>query len=586
MIVPMKKVTFIVVDRDARIAVERIRKEGVLHVEHHRAPYSDDILRLQEDSALVTSALQVMRFFAQEPQAKQAPEKPEADWRTRARHILDLGKRAEQLEAYGRTLQGSINQWCHWGDFDPRLVDRLRAKGVRVKLYQLPVKQVAEFPSSVTVRVIKTVGGLAYCVALSLSDFQGPAKEIPLPAQGCAEMRARLQKDTRALQAIRDEIRSSQGWYFDLRAAQALLEKQVIFRQALAGMGKRGALTYLTGYVPAESIEQIRSLSRTEGWALYVQDPGSDDAVPTLLRNPRWVDIISPVFRLLEIIPGYAEFDISPLFLLFLGLFFGMIIGDAGYGAVYFLLTLLLHRKFARKAGDTRVFYLLYLFSSFAIFWGLLTGTVFGQEWYLKAGLHPLIPVLNDTKFIQAFCFFLGAFHLTLAQGWQGIRKLPSLVALADAGWICVLWSAFFIAKMLILDDPLPPWVKILAIAGVTLVVLFTNPSRNPLKTVGSGLGAVALNLMNNFTDVVSYVRLFAVGLAGVAIADTVNSLAAGFGSSNAVVAGVIVFIGHTINIVLGPMSVLVHGIRLNVLEFSGHAGLSWSGVAYRPLKD
>jgi len=103
---------------------------------------------------------------------------------------------------------------------------------------------------------------------------------------------------------------------------------------------------------------------------------------------------------------------------------------------------------------------------------------------------------------------------------------------------------------------------------------------------IGQGLGAVALSLVNNFTDVVSYVRLFAVGLAGVAIADTVNSLAVGLGGGNNLGGFTVLFIGHAINIVLGPMSVLVHGIRLNVLEFSGHAGLSWSGVGYKPLQE
>ena len=90
---------------------------------------------------------------------------------------------------------------------------------------------------------------------------------------------------------------------------------------------------------------------------------------------------------------------------------------------------------------------------------------------------------------------------------------------------------------------------------------------------------------MNNFTDVVSYVRLFAVGLAGVAISDTVNTLSGVFGGDNPMIKIVIIFLGHTINVLLGPISVLVHGIRLNVLEFSGHAGLTWSGVPYKPLE-
>ncbi|MBS1193828.1 MAG: V-type synthase subunit, partial [Methanomicrobiales archaeon] len=98
----------------------------------------------------------------------------------------------------------------------------------------------------------------------------------------------------------------------------------------------------------------------------------------------------------------------------------------------------------------------------------------------------------------------------------------------------------------------------------------------------------IALSFMNNITDVISYIRLFAVGLAGLAIAETTNMLAGQFGTGIvAVVAGIVILIfGHTLNIILGPMSVLVHGVRLNVLEFSGHANVTWSGVAFEPLKE
>ncbi|MCX5667285.1 MAG: V-type ATP synthase subunit I, partial [Candidatus Omnitrophica bacterium] len=131
----------------------------------------------------------------------------------------------------------------------------------------------------------------------------------------------------------------------------------------------------------------------------------------------------------------------------------------------------------------------------------------------------------------------------------------------------------------------LPGFVRFALLGGVSLVVLFTNPQKNVLKAAGEGLGTVALSIVNNFTDVVSYVRLFAVGLAGVAISDTVNALSGVFGGDNFIVKMIIIFLGHTINILLGPISVLVHGIRLNVLEFSGHAGLTWSGMPYKPLE-
>ena len=197
-----------------------------------------------------------------------------------------------------------------------------------------------------------------------------------------------------------------------------------------------------------------------------------------------------------------------------------------------------------------------------------------------------MIPALTDTKVLQTFCFFLGALQLSIAHLWRAIIKFPSLTAIAEIGWITILWAAFFLARTLILGEMFPYSGKWLIIAGITMVILFSSPQRNILKTIGKGLASVSLSLMNNFTDVVSYIRLFAVGLAGVAIADTVNTLASTASGGNWLISAPILLIGHSINFVLGPVGVLVHGVRLNVLEFSSHAGVSWSGIEYKPLKE
>jgi V/A-type H+-transporting ATPase subunit I len=226
---------------------------------------------------------------------------------------------------------------------------------------------------------------------------------------------------------------------------------------------------------------------------------------------------------------------------------------------------------------------LFFLLGSCAIVWGILTGTFFGQGW-----LTPLVPQLNNATFMATFCFFLGAFHLSIAHSWRAYLKIPSLTALADVGWIGILWAAFFLARTLILGDAFPSWGIWLVAGGVVLVILFTNPQANVFRGIGEGLGTVALSFMNNITDVISYIRLFAVGLATLAIAETTNYLASGFGDGVvALVAGAVILIaGHGLNIILGPMSVLVHGVRLNVLEFSGHANVTWSGVTFEPLKE
>jgi V/A-type H+-transporting ATPase subunit I len=580
MIVPMKKIAVITQAKDAVSAVRALRLMGVVHVEHQASPKGRDVAAVSEQIARIDEALGVLLRFAANCRPQKRTEGPLAT----AAHIIDSYKRLGQLEEYARQLNNKIAEWQAWGDFNPDMIKSLAEKNIFVGFYQIPLKELKNLPESVIVKRISYKAGMANCVIISRQKTDIGYKELAPPKTGLCKMKERLTEDAQVIKAIQDEIKRHCCYSECLKKTKEMLEREFEFRSALAGMGSIGEISYLAGYIPYDAEGELRKSAYENKWALHITEPSQEDSVPTLVRNVRWVEVIRPVFKLLEVVPGYKELDISPIFLIFLSLFFGMIIGDAGYGALYFLLTFLAHKRFGKKTKDNRIFFLFYMFSGCTILWGLLTGTVFGQQWYLEAGFKPLMPVLNDTKFLQAFCFFLGAFHLSLAHLWQAGRKTPSITALSDVGWICILWAAFFLAKTLILNDPFPYFGKGLIITGLGLVILCTSPQRNIFKMVGNGLATVALSLVNNFTDVVSYIRLFAVGLAGIAISDTINSLAAGFGPG--IVSVLIISLGHTINIVLGPLSVLVHGIRLNVLEFSGHAGLSWSGVAYKPLKE
>lgn len=584
MIVPMKKIAVIVQQKDAPACVSALGVLRVFHVEHQKPPQGKDINVLQEELSLVNAAQGYLTQKELGNESARGGDEKLTDWKTAARHIIDAHKRLEHLEHFSHTLQSSIQQWQRWGDFDPLTIEALAGKNIHIRLYQIPVKELDRLPETAAVKIISTVSRIAYCAVISCGAVEIPFKEVTLPKTGLSQLQARYAEDMQTMQSLREELSRLTKYRAEFMAVKKSLETQIELQQAIRGMGEAGSLTYLSGYVPREQTEAVVKAARREKWGINITDPSSEDAVPTLIRNPRWVSLIKPVFQLLEVVPGYRELDISPLFLLFLALFFGMIIGDAGYGAVYCGLTFLAQRKLGPKAKDKTVFLLFYLFSSCAVFWGLLTGTVFGQKWYLEAGFNALAPALNNTKTIMAFCFFLGALQLSLGHGWQALAKWPSLSWLADIGFICLLWVGFFLAKMFILGDAFPAIGAKLVWIGIALIVFFVSPSKNILKTVGNGLATLALGIMGNFGDVVSYIRLFAVGLAGVAVADSVNTLAAGAG--NIVAQMLILFVGHSINIILGPMSVLVHGIRLNVLEFSLlHGNVTWSGTAYKPLK-
>lgn len=585
MIVPMKKVFILAQSKDAEAAVKSLRKLGVLHVEHQKAPKGEDINSLHEDLTVIEKAIAILSLPEFYEKCDISSAKMLKDWRLAAKHLADSKSRYDQLCEYSISLKEKISSWEAWGDFNPGDIAELVARGLNIKFYQIPPKELGAQGRGFILRAISTVRGMANCLVISEKDITMPYKELEAPSLGLKQMKGKLSETHEIIERIKSEIRKYACYHDRFIRIKRAFDKELEFHEAIGGMGQSGEISHLKGYLPFDQVKTVSEYATKEKHGIFITDPSDEDPVPTLIRTPKWTSIIKPVYKLLEILPGYRELDVSPLFLLFLGLFFGMIIGDAGYGALYILLTLIAQIKLGARARDKRIFFLLYFFSSCAIFWGILTGTVFGQEWYIRAGYKPLIPVLNDTKFIQAFCFFLGAFHLTLGHLWQVARKLPSLTALTDIGWIAVLWSAFFFARMLILSDPLPAFVNFSLLAGISLVVFFTNPQKNILKAVADGLGTVALSIVNNFTDVVSYVRLFAVGLAGVAISDTVNTLSGVFGGDNPIVKIIIIFLGHTINILLGPISVLVHGIRLNVLEFSGHAGLTWSGIPYKPLE-
>jgi V/A-type H+-transporting ATPase subunit I len=588
MIVPMKKVSVVVQEKDASEAVGAMRTLGVLHVEHQIAPAGKDINALQDDLALINRAITILSETEFSFKKSASPKEP-ADWKSGARHIAELRTRYEHLQKYSLELKKAIADWQAWGDFDPRVIEDLGKKNIYLRLYQIPSKEIQNLPSEVIVKKVSAKGGIVNCLLISRQKIEIPFKALSLPKMSLSRMKQRLAEDARLLQTITDEIKQQGVYLQSFLARKKLLENELELHQARCGMGQIGNFVYLTGYAPIDVTNTLLAAAKKNKWAILVRDPSEEDLVPTLIRNPRWIALINPIFKLIEVVPGYRELDVSLWFLLFLSIFFGILIGDAAYGLIFFFLTAWAQKKWGSRAKDKSVFILFYLLSSTAVVWGLLSGTFFGQAW-LPAWVKPVIPALRSDKTVQTLCFFLGALHLSIAHLWRGIVRAPSLKALAEAGWIFILWTAFFLARALILGDNLPGFAKWLLLAGATLVLFFTNPRKNIIKGLGQGLANLLLNLMGNFSDLVSYIRLFAVGLATVAVADSFNKMAMEVGFNSvfaAALSALILLVGHSLNILLGPMAVLVHGVRLNVLEFCcNHLDVKWRGFSYQPLKE
>jgi len=280
--------------------------------------------------------------------------------------------------------------------------------------------------------------------------------------------------------------------------------------------------------------------------------------------------------------------DISAAFLVFFSIFFAMLVGDAGYGILFVLLTVFGKIKF-RKAPQ-EVFNLLLITSVCTIVWGVLTGSYFGLS-DIPAPLKQLrlgwLTGPGADKNIMLLCFLLGTVHLTIAHAWNTFRMINTWQALAQIGWIGSTWTMFFAARTLVLGAVFPPVMTWVLAVSIVLIVLFMNPVKK-IKSEWFNYIILPLNIVSNFVDVVSYVRLFAVGAASFALANAFNQMAmdVGFGSFlSGLVASLILFFSHLLNILLSAMGVMVHGVRLNTLEFSGHIGVQWAGRKYIPFR-
>lgn len=573
MIVPMKKVTVLCLASAREATLEHLRELGVLHLEHVKPPENDAVEAARKDLAYYRRALEVLPA-----RAKAAPSgRPPAEI---VRAIWDRIHERQQLEERLEGLRHERLRVAPFGDFDPAATRALEAKGLRVRLYQAEPKSEPVAPPGTVLRVLSRSKEAVYFAVIGPADAPTPAgTEVRLPEIGLSEMDRRIAEAEASLERNRHALEEFAGDRAVVAAQAAEAEDRLTLLQAAAGMGAAERVAWLRGYCPEDSAACIRQAAAQGGWGVLIETPRDDDPVPTLIRNPRWVRPIQAVFKLVGILPGYREIDISAVFLLFFSLFFAMLVGDAGYGFLFLGLTLWARPRLRRSSPSAVA--LLLIMSVCTIVWGALTGTWFGVTW------RPIVPALTRNETVMALCFLIGAVQLSIAHVWNIVRQRRSTQALAQLGWLAITWVMYFAANAMVLNRPFPrPMLGALA-GGVALIALFMTPVRQ-LKTEWFNHVMLPLNLVSSFVDIVSYIRLFAVGTATVSVAQAFNGIALGgggpIGLGRGLAAALILFLGHALNVVLAGMGVIVHGVRLNTLEFSGHLGMQWTGLPYRPF--
>jgi V/A-type H+-transporting ATPase subunit I len=589
MIVPMKKVTLLTSLKHREATLMQLRKLGVLHVQDVKPPVSEDIQSLETKLDNVDRALQII------PQLEsKSKEVPSEQAQTFVQQALSLNHQKEGLNRELAEYQ-EINKWFDkWGAISYDSIQQLKEKGIFIHLYIIDKSFLKRLPPDKIIHVEEDNGIIRLALFGQTPDDKLNLKEEQIPQIEPDQIRAKSAALEQEINQVDQKLNDMAGVRDGLTAYKNDLIKRLELNRVKHGMGEEAGVAYLQGFCPEDVVSEIQKSADKGGWGYIVQDPDDPSEVPTVIRNPKWIRIIEPLFKFMGTLPGYQEQDVSLVFLAFFSIFYALIVGDAGYGLIFLIATFLFDRK--KKSSSREFFNLMYLVSLATIIWGLITGTWFGSEKiaqlpFLKLFVIEQISSFNpdSTEFIMQLTFIIGVVHLSIGHLLSALKKSNSITALADIGWILVLWGVFFIANNIVLGKELVKATLPLLIAGASIILLFANFQKNIIKGILVTLGNLPLSIISSFSDIVSYIRLFAVGLATVIVATSFNEMALGSGINSIVsgiIAAIILLLGHSINLVLCGMSILVHGVRLNMLEFSGHVGVQWTGKPYEPFKE
>ena len=578
MIVRMKKIVVISQAGRREATLAALQDLGVMHVQPLEKPFAASAAEVEQQLQRLVRATALLAAAQGPPSATRITEQP---WQNVVADAIRFDEQREQTRDTRADLSQQIEDLAIWGAFDPQSIAALAARGINVKLYRCAPQSVPAPPAGCAFHEVYRDTHTVAFVAVSQARIVLLIPEVQLPEESSAHLAARAQACEQELVELEQRLAALQPLLPRLQAAHALLTDDLARAHARDHVTDAGMLCYLQGFCPFDTLAQIEAAAHAHGWGLLSEDPGAGDAVPTLLRNPRWLRPVETVFNFINTFPGYQERDISPVFYLFFSLFYAMLIGDACYGAIYLIALIAVHAwKGARI--PTQPLYLLYVLNIATIIWGVLTGSYFGV--LPNVALLRALKILDTgtTPLMMSVCFTIAALHITVAHVWNALRMLNSWKCVAELGRIMMTWGAFFLARALLLGHPFPPVMLWVGGTGIALALVFSGALTNPADLFQFPFGVI-----NFFGDTVSYLRLFAVGFAGAAVAKSFNDLALGVGF-NSIVAGLgaalILICGHCLNLVLGPLGVLVHGLRLNVLEFSGHLGQEWTGTRYHPL--
>jgi len=593
MITPMKKYSFLIYHKEYQQFLEKLQELGVLHVIEKQQEVNEQTRAKLDKMNELSNTLSFL-------QSREQEEQPVSDAISAfdvVEEIRKLNEEINTLEQADLILEKDIQKAAPWGDISADTLAKYQQMGLTLRFFSCSEKNFdPQWQENYYLQPINTKGGQMYFVILQQNneEITIEAEEVHLPAQSLNALKIELDSHADRLAEIQqrfDEL--AQKYQPKLQKAREQLRQQTAFEFAMEQTEKQAddKIMLLEGWVPEPRIEDLETFVNKQNVLFLVEEPKDEDKVPILLKNGKFSRLFEPVGDLFDL-PNYRELDMTPFFAPFFMLFFGFCVGDTGYGLFILLITLFMRNRV--KPQLKPIMGLASWLGFATIIMGAISGTFFG----VNLAESDLVP------FRELFLEPLQLFYLSIALGIVQIifgmflkaanqmRQYGFKYGVSTMGWILlILSSAAFVggeaAGLFVLAGALAIAQKGFLILSMGMILLFSNPDKNIFANIGIGIYDVYNMVTGVFGDMLSYIRLFALGISSAILGLVFNQIASqflGMGIVGWILFIVVLLIGHSLNIFLAGLGAFVHPLRLTFVEFYKNAGFAGGGKQYKPF--
>ena len=616
MIAPMMKYDFVLFAAQREDFIEKLRELGLVEITTTGWEPSDEERQLMLDLEGHAKALDFVRDYAKRVEKEEdkalkqrltallQQAKPFASKEEAYRRYLALQQQAAQLRAEIGRLEKVAEELRPWGAFDVQRAAALAERGIVLHYFSTQAgsydKSLEAWSTQYTVAEVARTSSMVWFVVIAApgEEIAIDAQEMKMPTMDVREAERQIAAQQAQLEALDAEFARVVASQELLEAGAASLKEQLQGArvQATAREAADGTLLVMEGWAERETSEKVDALLEAYPNVVYLKQlPTPEDDTPVKLKNNRFARIFEMVGDMYAR-PKYGTLDLTPFFAPFYMLFFGICLNDAGYGAILLVAGLYMLWKY-REGSMRRAAWFATLCAASTVLFGLLCGSVFGLN--LKE-YYPDIPFYDFQGKFFAMALVIGVVQILFGMVlniWTKIRCFGFSYALGTLGWFIILLACCLAAGLPMAGLGIPGFTTdsvafyvALGIGGA-LLLLLNNPKRNPIVNIGAGLWELYNNITGLMSDVLSYIRLFAIGLSGGVLASVFNTLAVGFVPDDAgivtriVIMVPILLIGHVINLFMSTISSFVHPMRLTFVEFFKNAGFEMSTRLFDPLR-